>query len=430
MGIGMTLTRYVAELKGANPERTGRIIGLCFWVSWIAGTAMALICFFGAPYLATIILNSPKLVNELKLLSLLLLISIIFGRQHGILTGLKAFREISILNVVGAIIGLPIITFSVWQAGLWGGIWGFIITQLITGSISTYFLIRECRKAGITTEFRSAWREKSVLWSFSLPAYLAEMLYSPATWVVNAILVNQSNGYAEMGLFNAANQFHRIIMALISMMATVSVPLLAELSGNPNLEMFNKAFNLNLRLTTNLAAAVGFMALGFSQWLIQIFGEQFYAAGNLLPIIIAFTVSCAAGSICGQLFYSSGNMWYSLATNVFWGFSLIITGYFIIPLFLGKGLAIAYSISYVINLLLQLIIIKKLFGKTAISNIYPSIFYIILLTLVCFFYDIINNKYYLNIFSITISIIIFYQVITENIIYFKQLVLRFSIRKA
>jgi hypothetical protein len=35
---------------------------------------------------------------------------------------------------------------------------------------------------------------------------------TPKTWAANASLVNQPNGYAELGLFNTANQFRMIIL--------------------------------------------------------------------------------------------------------------------------------------------------------------------------------------------------------------------------
>jgi len=41
---------------------------------------------------------------------------------------------------------------------------------------------------------------------FSVPAFLSSAMTIPVTWISNAMLIRSPGGYAEMGIYNAANQ--------------------------------------------------------------------------------------------------------------------------------------------------------------------------------------------------------------------------------
>ena len=146
LGIGLTATKYVAELKNQNPERTGRIIGLTYLVSWIVGGSMALFCILAAPWIASSTINAPHLVPELRLASILLLLSAGFGPQQGILAGLQAFKAIARINWWQGLSSLGLTVPLVWWAGLRGAIIAMIFSHLLGAILSSLALAGEYRK--------------------------------------------------------------------------------------------------------------------------------------------------------------------------------------------------------------------------------------------------------------------------------------------
>lgn len=98
-GLGLTTNKYVAELLANEPDRAGRIIGLCNIAAAVLGSVMALICVLAAPWLALKTINAPHLTLELQLGAPLLLISVIFGVQTSTLAGFQAFKAIAIINL-------------------------------------------------------------------------------------------------------------------------------------------------------------------------------------------------------------------------------------------------------------------------------------------------------------------------------------------
>jgi O-antigen/teichoic acid export membrane protein len=427
LGIGMTATKFVAELRFKDPERTGHIISLTYLVSWTAGGVMALFCLLAAPWLATNIVNAPHLAPELRLASLLLLISAGFGPQQGVLAGLQAFRAMARINWCQGLASLPVTVLLVWLAGLRGVILALIITTFIGALISAFFLKRKYKDLKIELTLREAWREKSILWQFSLPAFLSSLILTTTLWITRVLLVNQPNGYVELGLFNAALQFQWMITAVNTIVAPAAVPILAEIHGQDDPERFDRVFNLNLRLNWSLGLVFGFVVLSLSPWLMHIFGEKYHAAAPLLPLVICFTVIGLVNSIGGQFFYSTGFMWDGFKITFISCFLLLTASYFLIPFLQSKGLALAYVFSSSLALIYRLSIISKKFRRSIVEGIHLCILsslFLLLAGFILFYWQLSFNT--LIIMFLIVSVFIFL-IIKQNYNYFLKIYYQISL---
>ncbi|MFZ5448832.1 MAG: oligosaccharide flippase family protein [Thermodesulfobacteriota bacterium] len=380
LGIGMTATKYVAELRLQDPERAGRIIGLTYLVSWIAGGLMAMFCLLAAPWLAMRTLNAPHLIPELQIASLEVLISTGFAPQVGILSGLQAFRALARINWYQGLLSLPINVVLVLVAGLRGVIVALILVTAIEALLSVMYLRKECLSNKVRPDFRRAWQERAILWRFSLPAFLTNTINTPVIWAAYAILANQPNGYAELGLFNAASQFNLLITGLNTILATVSVPLLAEVYGKEQRERFALFFNTNFRFNWGLCIAFGFVAVIISPWLIRFFGVGYQGALPILQLNISFMIVYVGCALTGQAFYSSGKMWLALLVTVFWATVLLSCETFIAPLYGALGLSISMLIAYCLVFVGQIALLMYLFGSSVAKDIHIlSLLYFILM---------------------------------------------------
>jgi len=420
-GIGGTAIKYVAELRFKDPERAGRIIGLTYLVSWTAGGLMALGCFLAAPWVATRTINAPHLAPEIRLASLLLFVSAGFGPQTGILSGFQAFRALAKINWWTPLLSLPVTVALVWLAGLRGVILSLIFTALFGAALASLALRREYRSSGIRPNFREAWYDRYVLWRFSLPTFLANISYSPVLWAANALLANQPRGYSELGVFNACMQFKWMITGINSVLAAVSLPILSEIYGQNDEGRFARAINLNLRLNWGLAITLGFLILGFSPWLIQLFGDKFKSGSPVMGLVICSIVVDVACGIVGQTLFSSGRTWYSLGIHLLWGAFLLSAGLMLVPAYGALGLAAAFIISYSMILIGQLLLVSNLFGRTATSNIIPSVIFCCLLILCGLFSVTHITSYLFNIVLIILALLNCTVLINYNIAIFKNI---------
>jgi len=427
-GVGLTTTKYVAELREQDPLRAGRIISLTYMVAWVSGGLMALACIMAAPWLAAETINAPHLSPELQLAGLVLLISSVYRLQNGILAGLQAFKAIARINFWEGVFTLPVITLLAWRSGLWGLILALNLIALWRVVISSVALGREYRSFGIRLDFRQAWKEHQVIWHYSLPYLLSSSLITAVNWGVFAILANQPGGYAQIGLYNAGMQFQWMITFFNMIMYQVSMPMLSELHGSGQMEQFARSFNSYLRLNWHLALAGGFLCLGLSPLLVRIFGSQFADSGPILGIIICATVLTVVWNINGQPFYSSGKMWQNLGIQIFWGAILLIGGKVFIPLYGAMGLALTFVSANVLGILLQMFLLYFHFEKLLLSQISLLCIMSVFLFLSSYV-EIIYNEYYIqNIFFVLISMGLLIYIFRANIDVIKPIIVNLSNR--
>ena len=197
----------MAELRTRDPERAGRIIALGCAVAIASGGLFALALLAYAPLLAARTLNAPVLASELRIASVLFYFNALNGAPIGALCGFEAFRSIARINLARGLVTFPVTVGFVVLWRLPGAVWALAFAAAATCLVSQLSLRQHCASMGIRPRFSSAWRECPVLWAFSIPAFFSGALVAPVTWAANAMLVNRPGGYAEMGVFSAANQW-------------------------------------------------------------------------------------------------------------------------------------------------------------------------------------------------------------------------------
>ena len=122
MGLGLTATKYVAELRVTNPHRAGRIIALSTAVALGTATTAAVALFAAAPWLAASTLNAPNLSAELRIATGVLFLNALNGTQTGVLAGLEAFRTIARVNLIRGVLTFPLAVAGVLLWNLRGAV--------------------------------------------------------------------------------------------------------------------------------------------------------------------------------------------------------------------------------------------------------------------------------------------------------------------
>lgn len=323
-GLGLTATKYVAELRAKDPARAGRIIALSSLVSWATGGAMAVLLFVLAPWLATHTLAAPHLGGLLRLGSLLLLLGAVNGAQTGALAGFEAFKRIARINFTAGIAAFPLMVGGAWLRGLEGAVFGLVITQAVNCWLNFRGLRAEVHCAAMPFVFAGASREWSVLWRFSLPALAGNLLVGPVYWLCNAMLVNRPNGYAQMGLFNAANQWFSALLFLPGVLGQAALPVLSERLGENDGLRAGKVLGFYIKL--NAAAVTPLMFLGClaSPLIMSSYGPGFTEGWPILVIVLTTAALLAVQTPVGQVIAASGRMWMGTAMNFGWAACFVV----------------------------------------------------------------------------------------------------------
>jgi O-antigen/teichoic acid export membrane protein len=345
-GLGITATKHVAELRQKDPVRAGRILGLSFIVAMVTGGAMALALFLFAPWLAENTINAPHLADVLKIGALILFISALNGAQTGALAGFEAFKTIAHVNFFIGIVSFPLLITGAYLGGLTGVVWAMTINLAIGWIINHIAIRKEAAKHRVRLTFNECSKEMPVLWKFSLPSVLSGLMVTPVIWLCNAFLVNQPNGYAEMGIFTACLVFQNLLIFSSSML---DAPLMSIVS-NAGENISAKLGTVNILSTWLIGVIVAIPLLCFPEIPNIFFGAPFQSKSFTLTfvIIIFYTAIIMYKAGLARVLTARNLLWWGLLSNILWAIILVPIAAFFVK-WGAPGLAAAFAIAYIAN---------------------------------------------------------------------------------
>ena len=349
LGLGLTATKHIAEFRGKSPDRAGRIVGLCMLAAAAFGLVASVVVIAYARPLAASILNAPHLVGELQLSCGLLFLNTLCAVQSGALAGLEKFAGVAKINIARGLFNFPFMIAGTYVFGLRGAIGGQIVGAACGWMFGQVLLDRQCEHSGVRVAYHGAWEERTTLAGFSLPAFLAAFISSPIMWIGNALLVNRPNGYAQMGVFHAANQW-RIGMTFIPVVTNqVLLPILSNLYGDRDAIRFKKVLGANLAAVGGLSFLMFVPMAILSRTIMAAYGPGF-ARGSLTLILLGLSaVLSGPASVIGSAIAGQGRMWAGFGLNLIWAAAFLIACGLLIDLG-AEGLAAVYLVSYFIHL--------------------------------------------------------------------------------
>ena len=360
LGLGLTVTKYISELKRTDKNKTGRIIGLSNEFALLFAFLFSTLIYFFSDVIAMHI-KAPALSFEIKLSSFVLFFNCINGVQAGILAGFEQFKIISKNAVIAAFFSSIFQIIGVIYWGLEGVILGYGLNFLILYFLNYWKIKKVIKQFEIPVKIfnKENRKELDVLWKFSIPAVLAGLMVSPVIWICNNFLVNQNNGYLEMANIDIGNQWRGLVLFIPTALSQIALPMLS--SNVDNKEIFREVFRKNIKLSILISSTIVLIVCLFSPIIVKTYGNEYKSA--LIPLIIMMITTglIAVNNIIGQGLASKGKMWLGFQLNLVWAFFIIVLSYiFIVYQGLGAiGLSLAYLLSYLIHTIIQYFFAKN-----------------------------------------------------------------------
>lgn len=362
-GLGLTANTHVAQFREADPRRVWQILK----ISTLFALAVGFIAAFGlllfAPFLASKILNAPHLQNELRFGGLILLMGAINGTQVGALAGFEAFKTIALVNLRVGICSLPLYVGGAYYYGLPGAIAAFGVVTAVSCTFNHFALRSQLLRYNIPSGTLSAiLHELPILWSFTLPATLAGVIVPASSWVCNAILVNQANGYSHMGAYEVASQWFNIALILPNLMGQTLIPVISERYNAGDKRSAVKVMRYAIQTNALITVPFVFLLCLLSPYLMGLYGQSFVDEWPTFIIAVMNSVVLAIQLPVGSVIAASRKMWIGFIMNLGWGITYILT-----TLLLANhgafGLATArlsaYSLHAVWSLLYAISLLRK-----------------------------------------------------------------------
>lgn len=416
MGLGITATKYVAQYHQTDPQRTGRIIGLTTILGLLAGSLMCILLFIIAPWLATNMLTAPQLSTELRIVSILLLFNALLGIQSGIIVGFGAFKNLARIAILQGIIASILTITSAYIFGLTGVVVALVVNSAINLILYKININNLVKEFNIKINYVKSLKEKEILWTLSFPTLLSNVMVGPVIWIANTIIINTPEGYAQLGLFNAADQWKNMLLFLPYIIGGVLLPMVSanNIKENKPLE------TLNILASWIIVIIIAIPLISFPEIIAFLYGQEYFSTIFLQSLTLMMFVSCLLAYTQGILrkLVAKNLMWLGFLNNLVWGCMFLILVY-MLKMWGSLGLSISYVIAYsIITILFIPIYLKK---RVVPKNLLISKEVILIWTILIVqtIITVIISAFLIKLFVLIISVIIlifsFYRIWNKNI---------------
>jgi len=361
-GLGITATKYISQYKKTDPEMIQRILSITTLFTLIMAGIIAVVVLFFAPYIAISTLQDPSLCGAMRVGAFLLFCAILNGAFNGILSGFERFKSIALNTFKSSCLEGVFIICGAYFYGVLGAVLGYgigVFSLLLFNVVSVRNTLQKNSISYKIVNFRR--QDISVLYKFSLPAALSSFLVAPSYWVIRALLIN-NDGFEELGVYEAADQWRIIILFVPSALSNIVLPILSGFSKGEERD-YKKALKMNLLLNVSVAFFLSTMIALFSGLIMKSYGEGFE---NRLPLILiaCSTVFSSFAAVIGVSIVSRGKMWMSLFFNMMWSIQFIGLTYLFLRMGYGAvGASMALLLSYIIHSIYQSLYLFNLLRK-------------------------------------------------------------------
>ncbi len=367
-GLGMAATKYVAEFRSMNPARAGRVLAFCSMMSLGMAVIAAGVLFGMSRWLAGQLFHAAMLDTALLVGSGFVLFSVLNGYQAGAVAGFEKYRAQFFIELPWGVFWVASTAWLASRFGLEGAVIALVLSALLRWILYARILIAACRLSKIRREYRTWWQERALVLRFILPAMLSGVSSIPVLWLTNTILVRQPDGFAQLGLFAAANSFRTMALFLPSVLNSVGLALLSHQRGLGDSARYRRIFLINLTLVVAVSIGSIVFVLVFGEWMLQIFGKSFTGGYPVLVVLMGSLIPESIVLICYQHIQSQERMWASLLFIVPRDILLIGLAWLLVPQWGGMGLATAYLIAHSAALLICLLQFRSKGLNLALGN--------------------------------------------------------------
>ena len=360
-GTGYTATKYLAEFRSTDKPRAGRIMALCSVTSATTACIAALVLLIGAPWLAANALKAPHLASALMIAAAVAFFNVMNWYQMGALSGLESYRALGVGGIISGSLYLAICTVAAYLGGLTGVLIGVATSAFIQWLLLNWLLRRESARQGIVSQYRDIGQEGTIIWKFALPTALPSFTTMPALWLASVFLVRQADGYTQMALYSAANNFRIIVLFLPNIVNNVGMSLLNYQKGLRDEDRYRKVFRANMALTVGSVVMGALAVVLFGPFLMGVFGKSFSQGFPVLLVLMLATLPEALWYLMSQVISSHEKMWSLFLVGILpRDACMVLLAYLLSSRGGAVGLASAYTISWLLALVVAIMLVGRI----------------------------------------------------------------------
>ena len=277
-------------------------------------------------------------------------------------------------------LGFTLILFLLYEKSFRSVVFAIALAEIVNGIILYLFALRKIK-------IRCGLLDKQLLkrmLKYGLPLIPTSLLM----WVLTSmdkIMLRTMCDYSELGLYTVAFKIVNSISIIQTCFTLFWTPVAIRWYEN---NVPKRNFEIVTKMLTVSMATVCMILLLLKDIVAFILGDEFVSAIHIFPFLllqpIMYTISEATS--VGIAF--SRKTWYNIIVSTVAGITNIVLNFALIPIWGGKGAAIATGLSYVVFFWIRTIISRKLWYNFPIGKF---LFYTVCLLLNCTIHTFISG---------------------------------------
>jgi O-antigen/teichoic acid export membrane protein len=358
--------RFVALGASDDDERAARgSLQAALLLAAAAAGLLTVALLLLAPWLTTHVLDQPRAVHLLRIVSLCLpalaLVRVMIGCLQGF--GMMAFAAWlnPLRGVVNILTAAPLLAVGFGVEGL---AWASVATAWATLAAGVAFVLRVHPEAFVPA--RSEWKFRRLL-RFSLPQTLTTMLLYTILWT-DTLLLGRLRTAAEVGVYTIAQRLLSPAQTISTSTGQMFAPRIAVQHARGDRatlgSMLRRVTYWNLALSLPVFAAL----LLLPGPLLGLFGSAYEKGAAALAILAAGQLFNAATGPLGQMINMSGRPYITMLNNAAVA-ALNIGGCLVlIPRYGVTGAACSTTAAVTLVNVIKLVQVRVIFGLSPFSS--------------------------------------------------------------
>ena len=229
--LGSTVIKKIAQTNHEEKENLPYILSTIFILNVLIAIIISIFIFFGADFIVEkFLLNNTKLINALNIGILILITTTFANLIQNILIGFEEFRKLAILSIITSTLSIPTIFILIYFFQFYGALFGIIFYFTLDSFIKYFYF----KKLSILTKFEldKFKNESKNILIFIFPIFLTFLINGFSFWYARVLVVNGTNSFEEIAIFDAAFQWLTIIMIITTATTNVVLPKLSKTNSD------------------------------------------------------------------------------------------------------------------------------------------------------------------------------------------------------
>jgi O-antigen/teichoic acid export membrane protein len=363
LAMGFVATKFVAEYRMRDKERTGRVIAACIALAVITGSVVAAVAVLLAPSIAAKVLHAPGGATLIRLCAPAILFLVVSVPCNGILAGFGNFRNSALGGVASGLVYIVLGAVAALRFSLEAVFVSIGISAFVQCVVLFILVLREAKRQGVPIGWAglsSIGAERRNLLHVALPAALTGFSSLPALWLSTASLTLRPGGIAALALFTAANSIRQLVLFVPYLVNNVGFSFLSKHGGLADPRGFRRAFWMNVTAVVAVTSVAAAAIIAGGPYVLRLFGRDFAEGAPVLIVLVASTIPEALALAAYQIVQTRGEMWTSfIAVALPRDFALVTLAILLTRQHGALGLAYAFMISILIALSSNLLLVRR-----------------------------------------------------------------------